>query len=49
MNDGMKIMPVINLFLYDAFIGILLYYTDNLYMAGGVHSIWNFLLAPIWK
>ncbi len=47
MNDGMTVMPVINLFLYGAFVGILFYYTDNLWMAGGIHSVWNFLLGPI--
>ncbi len=47
MNPGIKFMPVMNLFLYAVFIGLLFYYTDNLWIAGGVHSIWNFILGPV--
>ncbi len=47
LNNGMKLMPVINLFLFAAFIGILFYYNDNLWMASGIHTIWNFMQGPI--
>ncbi len=47
MNPGITLLPVINLFLYGVFIGMLFYYTDNLWLVGGLHSAWNFLLGPV--
>ncbi len=47
LNPGMTLLPIINLFLYAVFIGVVFYYTDSLWIAGGIHSIWNFLLGPV--
>ena len=46
-NPGMTVMPVINLFVFGLFFGLLFWLTDNLWICGAAHSIWNFSLGPV--
>ncbi len=47
LNPGMTVLPILNLFLFGIFLGILFYYTDNMWLVGGLHFSWNFLLGPV--
>ncbi len=47
LNPGMTVMPILNLFLFGIFLGLLFYYTDNMWLVGGLHFSWNFLLGPV--
>ncbi|MGQ4569194.1 lysostaphin resistance A-like protein [Dermabacteraceae bacterium P9123] len=46
-NSGITVLPLVNLFLYGLLIGALFYYTDSMWLVGGLHSAWNFLLGPV--
>ncbi len=45
LNPGMEVLPIVNLFAYGLFMGVLFYYTDSIWVVGGVHTIWNFMLG----
>ncbi len=47
LNPGITVLSLFNLFLYAIFVGTLFYYTDNLWIVGAVHSVWNFVLGPV--
>ncbi len=44
MNPGYRFFSFfsLNLFLFGVFASLMYYYTDNLWMVGAVHSVWNF-------
>ncbi len=47
LNSSISLLAIFNLFLYGVFIGMVFYYTDSIWIVGGIHSVWNFLLGPI--
>nr|WP_245335137.1 CPBP family intramembrane glutamic endopeptidase [Streptococcus oricebi] len=46
-NPGMTLMPVINLFVFGLVFALLFWLTDNIWLVGAAHSIWNFTLGPL--
>lgn len=46
-NPGVTFLGVFNIFLFAVFLGIIFYYTQNIWIVGGIHSAWNFVLGPI--
>lgn len=46
-NPGMTFLPLINLFVVGILFGLVFIYTDNMWVIGGMHFAWNFLLGPI--
>ena len=41
-NNGMSILPFYCIFIFGVFASMLVYYFDSLWMAMGVHAMWNF-------
>lgn len=46
-NPGITLMPVVNLFVVAIMFGLLFWYTDSMWLVGGMHFAWNFILGPI--
>ena len=46
-NPGMTVLPILNLFIFGLFFGLLFWLTDNIWIVGAGHSIWNFTLGPV--
>lgn len=44
-NDGFGVLPFANLFLFGIFASVITLRTDNLWVAGALHSAWNFSLG----
>lgn len=42
LNPGMKILPVINLFIASLVFSVIYYYKGNLILVGVGHGLWNF-------
>lgn len=47
MNPGMNWITFINLFLAGITFSLLFYWSDNLWLTGAVHSLWNITLGMI--
>lgn len=41
-NNGMSILPFYCIFIFGVFASMFVYYFDSLWMAMGVHAMWNF-------
>lgn len=41
-NNGMSILPFYCIFIFGVFASMIIYYFDSLWMAMGVHAMWNF-------
>ena len=41
-NNGMSILPFYCIFIFGVFASMLVYYFDSLWMAMGIHAMWNF-------
>ena len=46
-NPNVSLIALINLFLAGIFFSLLFYWTDNIWLVGGAHMSWNFLLGPV--
>lgn len=46
-NPGITIMPIINLFAFGVFFALLFWITDNIWVVGATHAVWNFILGPV--
>lgn len=47
MNAGLSIMALINLFLFGVMEALIFIRTENIWVAGAFHSIWNFVQGNI--
>lgn len=47
-NPGMQFIPVINLFIFGIVFSLIFILTDNIWVAGAVHSAWNFFQGGIY-
>lgn len=41
-NSGISPLAIYNLFIYGLLMSLIVYYTESLWMAMGVHTMWNF-------
>ena len=41
-NNGMSILPFYCIFIFGVFASMIIYYFDSLWMAMGLHAMWNF-------
>ncbi|MEB3029452.1 type II CAAX endopeptidase family protein [Parvimonas micra] len=41
-NNGMSILPFYCIFIFGVFASMIIYYFDSLWMAMGLHTMWNF-------
>lgn len=46
-NDGFNIMSIVNIFLIGTLFAMIFLKYDNIWICGGIHTAWNFLLGPI--
>ena len=46
-NDGFNIMSIVNIFLIGTLFAIIFLKYDNIWICGGIHTAWNFLLGPV--
>lgn len=46
-NNGFDIMSIVNIFLIGILFAIIFLKYDNIWICGGIHTAWNFLLGPI--
>lgn len=46
-NPSVTILSIINLILAGLIFSLLFYLTDNIWLVGASHSLWNFIQAPI--
>ena len=46
-NDNITFLAIFNLILFGIFMSLVYYLTNNLWMAGAIHSIWNFSQGSI--
>ncbi|MEW4355152.1 type II CAAX endopeptidase family protein [Streptococcus pneumoniae] len=42
LNQGIAILPIVNLLLFGIFACLYLLYTDNIWGVAGFHAVWNF-------
>lgn len=47
LNPNISVIALFNLFLAGILFSVLFYWTDNIWLVGGAHMIWNFLLGPV--
>ena len=46
-NNGFNIMSIVNIFLIGTLFAIIFLKYDNIWICGGIHTAWNFLLGPV--
>ena len=46
-NSGFDIMSIVNIFLIGILFAIIFLKYDNIWICGGIHTAWNFLLGPV--
>ena len=46
-NHGFDIMSIVNIFLIGILFAIIFLKYDNIWICGGIHTAWNFLLGPV--
>ncbi len=47
MNPGLTVLSFVNLFLFGLLFSLLFYWSDNIWLTGAAHSLWNFVMGPI--
>lgn len=47
MNPGITPLALLNLFIFGLKFSLLFYLSDNIWLVGAAHSIWNFMLGPV--
>lgn len=47
LNKGVTIFAVVNILLAGIVFSILYYATENIFLVSGLHTIWNFMLGPV--
>ncbi|MFV0559070.1 MAG: lysostaphin resistance A-like protein [Enterococcus sp.] len=47
LNDGVTLLSIFNLFLFGVTFALTYKFTGNLFIVGAMHTIWNFLMGPI--
>ena len=48
LNSGVTFLSFANLTLFGIVFSLVFYKTNNLWVVGAMHSMWNFFLGPIW-
>ncbi len=46
-NSGFDIMSIVNIFLIGILFAVIFLKYDNIWICGGIHTAWNFLLGPV--
>ena len=46
-NNGFDILSIVNIFLIGTLFAIIFLKYDNIWICGGIHTAWNFLLGPV--
>lgn len=46
-NDSVTFLSIINIFIFGILFSMLFYWSDNLWLTGAAHSIWNFTMGPV--
>lgn len=46
-NNGLALLPILNLFLFGLVFSLLYALTDNILLVGATHSAWNFMQGPV--
>lgn len=47
LNPGVHVLSVVNLVLFGVFASVVMIKTDNIWLVGGLHSVWNFAQGNI--
>lgn len=47
-NSGLSIIALLNLFLVGFVFSYIFYLTENIWIVGALHSVWNFLLGSVY-
>lgn len=46
-NDNVTFLSIFNLFIFGILFSMLFYWSDNMWLTGAAHSIWNFTMGPV--
>lgn len=46
-SDAFNWLPALNLFMVGVLFSIIFYYTNSIFVVGGIHTMWNFMVGPI--
>ena len=46
-NSGFDIMSIVNIFIIGILFAVIFLKYDNIWICGGIHTAWNFLLGPV--
>ncbi|MEL0537303.1 CPBP family intramembrane glutamic endopeptidase [Staphylococcus debuckii] len=46
-NPGSQFLAIINIFIFGLVFALLFYWSNNIWLTGAAHSLWNFTMGPI--
>lgn len=46
-NDNVTFLSIFNIFIFGLLFSLLFYWSDNLWLTGAAHSLWNFTMGPV--